>query len=91
MESRTNDLQTLTNTKAADFANELVNEPIALLELRNSDGIKGKQAQPAYALQRNQALTRGKGGYRSSSIPNVEDPNVGQCETSANLVARRIR
>lgn len=91
MESRTSDLQTLINSKAADFANELLNEPISLLELRTSDGIKGQQAQPAYSLQRNQALTRGKGGYRSSAVPNVEDPNVGQCENSANLVARRMR
>ena len=91
MESRTSDLQTLINSKAADFANELLNEPISLLELRTSDDIKGQQAQPAYSLQRNQALTRGKGGYRSSAVPNVEDPNMGQCENSANLVARRMR
>ena len=83
---------TSATSEAARFANELVFEPVAVLNLRiEADGEKGKQAQPAYALQRNQALTRGKGGYSSWSTPDVEDPNVGIAETSAQLLARRFQ
>jgi hypothetical protein len=84
--------QVLTSaaSEAARFANELVPEPVAVLDLRiEANSEKGKQAQPAYALQRNQALTRGKGGYSGWSIPDVEDPSLGMAESSAQLLERR--
>jgi hypothetical protein len=85
---------TLTTSQAAHLADELVGEPIGLLELRmEPDGVKGKQAQPAYTLQRNQALTRGKGGYKSAnnrSKVEAKDRHLGHGETSAELLARRL-
>ena len=85
--------QVLTSaSEAARFANELVPEPVAVLDLRmEANGEKGKQAQPAYALHRNQALTRGKGGYSGWSTPDVEDRSLGMAESSAQLLKRRFQ
>ena len=82
----------LVGSQAARLADELVSEPIAMLELRVVDLAKGKQAQPAYALQRNQALTRGRSGYSNACLPKeqLNDSNLGRGETSAQLVAHRL-
>jgi hypothetical protein len=92
MSQRREEELTLKSSQAALFADEIVGESIPVLELRLEPGsAKGQQAQPAYALGRNQALTRGKGGYTSRSILEVQDPNTGRGETSEQLLTRRLK
>jgi hypothetical protein len=84
---------TIATSQAADLADLLVAEPIDILELRiEANSAKGQQAQPAYALQRNQALTRGRSGYSNASLPQAKlnDATFGKGETSAQLIARRL-
>lgn len=93
MAQKENKTLALANSEAARFANEVAGQPITVLELRiEPDRVKGKQAQPAYSLQRNQALTRGKGGYTGANRSKAElkNPHVGHGETSVELIARRL-
>ena len=84
---------TLATSQAAHFADEFVGEPVAVLELRiKSTSPAGQKAQASYSLGRNQALTRGKGGVpRHLSKTELNDPDAGRGETSAQLLARRLR
>jgi len=92
MSQRREEVLTLKSSQTALFADEIVGEPVPVLELRlDPESSKGKQAQPAYALGRNQALARGKGGHIRRSILEVQDPSTGQGETSEQLLTRRLK
>jgi hypothetical protein len=87
-------LLTLATSQAARFADEIVCEPIDVLELRMEFGSPaGQKSQHAYSLGRNQALTRGKSGYSIIRSANKElnDSDAGKGETSAQLLARRLQ
>jgi hypothetical protein len=90
---QTPQLLALATSQAAQFADEIVCEPIDVLELRIEPGsAAGQKAQPAYALGRNQALTRGKGGISARlSKTKLNDSDVGKGETSAQLLAHRLQ
>jgi hypothetical protein len=91
--SQSPQLLALASSQAAQFANELVREPVTELRIESTSGKSGKQAPASYSTGRNQALTRGKSGYsiiRSSKIE-LKDSDAGRGETSAQLLARRLQ
>jgi hypothetical protein len=83
----------LATSQASRFADELVHEPIAVLELRiQSDSSTAQQTRAVYATGRDQALGRGRGGFSFVRGSKTEmDSNVGSGESSARLLARRLR
>lgn len=93
-EIKSTKLLALATSQAALFADEFVSEPITELELRiKRDSTTGQKAPAAYSLGRDQALTRGRSGYPfvRRSKTDLNDSNVGSGETSAQLLARRLR
>lgn len=87
-------LLALATTTAAHFADELVGDPVAELELRSGPASeKAQQTRADYSRGRDQALTRGRGGRSLLHLSRTElhDSSVGRGETSAQLLARRLR
>ena len=86
-------LLALITSQAAHFADELVCDPVDGLVLNNAPTAAHQKSQASYSQQRNQALTRGRTGY--SIVPRfkteMDDPDAGRGETSAQLLARRLR
>jgi len=86
-------LLALATSQAAQFANELVREPVAELLIESASGKNSKQTMANYASGRNQALTRGRTGYSIVRLSKTEmkDSDIGKGETSAQLLARRLQ
>ncbi len=91
--SQSPQLLALASSEAAQFANELVRQPVAELIIELASGKSGKQTMANYSKGRNQALTRGKTGYSiiRNSKTELKDSDAGRGETSAQLLARRLQ
>ncbi len=91
MNAQSTQVLALASSQAAHFADDLVRDPIALLELRRDSANKSKQTMSNYAQARSHSQHKGAIVLLNRFKTEMNNSDVGVGEASVQLLARRLQ
>ena len=91
MNAQSTQVLALASSQAARFADDLVRDPIALLELHRDSANKSKQTGGDYSRGRDRSQHKGGIALLNRFKTEMNDSNAGVGETSMQLLARRLQ